>query len=77
MQIIKGCSIEFLSARFWQLVYKENIRCTRLMRRSLQVVIPTTQLMRLDSAPSKCSTFSASRDVSATKSIKIQVCSRQ
>jgi hypothetical protein len=39
MQINKGCSIEFLSARFWQLVYKENIRCTRLIRRSLQVVI--------------------------------------
>ena len=25
--------------RFWQFVYKENARCTRLMQRSLQVVI--------------------------------------
>jgi hypothetical protein len=25
--------------RFWQFVYKENVRCTRLMQRSLQVVI--------------------------------------
>ena len=40
MQISKGCSIEFLSAQtIWQLVYKENFRCTRLMRRSLQVVV--------------------------------------
>jgi hypothetical protein len=40
MQISKGCSIEFLSARtIWQLVYKEDFKCTRLMRRSLQVVI--------------------------------------
>ena len=40
MQINKGCSIEFLSAQtIWQLVYKDNFRCTRLMRRSLQVVI--------------------------------------
>ena len=41
MQISKGCSIEFLSARtIWQLVYKEDFKCSRLMpRRSLQVVI--------------------------------------
>jgi hypothetical protein len=33
MQISKGCSIEFLSARtMWQLVYKEDFRRTRLMR---------------------------------------------
>ena len=29
----------FLHGRFWQFVYKENVRCTRLMQRSLQVVI--------------------------------------
>jgi hypothetical protein len=29
----------FPHERFWQFVYKENIRCTRLMQRSLQVVI--------------------------------------
>jgi len=40
MQISKGCIIEFLSARtIWQLVYKEDFKCTRLMQRSLQVVI--------------------------------------
>jgi hypothetical protein len=40
MQISKGCSIEFLSARtIWQLVYKEDFKCTRLMRRTLQVVV--------------------------------------
>jgi hypothetical protein len=40
MQINKGCIIEFFpNGRFWQLIYKENFRCTRLMRRSLQVVI--------------------------------------
>ena len=41
MQISKACSIEFLSARtIWQLVYKEDFKCSRLMpRRSLQVVI--------------------------------------
>jgi len=40
MQISKGCGMEFLSARtIWQLVYKENCWCVRLMRRSLQVVV--------------------------------------
>ena len=29
----------FLHGRFWQFVYKENVRYTRLMQRSLQVVI--------------------------------------
>jgi hypothetical protein len=29
----------FPHGRFWQFVYKENVRCTRLMQRSLQVVI--------------------------------------
>ena len=30
----------FLHGRFWQfVVYKENVMCTRLMQRSLQVVI--------------------------------------
>jgi hypothetical protein len=29
----------FLHGRFWQFVYKENVRCTRLMQHSLQVVI--------------------------------------
>ena len=29
----------FLQGRFWQFVYKENVRCNRLMQRSLQVVI--------------------------------------
>jgi hypothetical protein len=29
----------FTHGRFWQFVYKENVRCTRLMQRSLQVVI--------------------------------------
>ena len=29
----------FPYGRFWQFVYKENVRCTRLMQRSLQVVI--------------------------------------
>jgi hypothetical protein len=29
----------FPHGRFWQLVYKENARCTRLMKRSIQVVI--------------------------------------
>ena len=29
----------FPHGRFWQIVYKENVRCTRLMQRSLQVVI--------------------------------------
>jgi len=29
----------FPHERFWQLVYKDNFRCTRLMRRSLHVVI--------------------------------------
>ena len=29
----------FPHGRFWQFVYKENIRCTRLMQRSLPVVI--------------------------------------
>jgi hypothetical protein len=39
-EINKGCSIEFLSARtILAFVYKENVRCTRLMQRSLQVVI--------------------------------------
>jgi hypothetical protein len=28
-----------ISGRFWQFVYKENVRCTRVMQRSLQVVI--------------------------------------
>ena len=27
----------FLHGRFWQFVYKENVRCTRLLQRSLQV----------------------------------------
>ena len=31
--------ISFPHGRFWQFVYKENVRCTRLMQRSLQVVI--------------------------------------
>ena len=29
----------FQHGRFWQFAYKENVRCTRLMQRSLQVVI--------------------------------------
>jgi hypothetical protein len=29
----------FPHGRFWQFVYKGNVRCTRLMQRSLQVVI--------------------------------------
>ena len=29
----------FPHGRLWQIVYKENVRCTRLMQRSLQVVI--------------------------------------
>ena len=29
----------FPHGRFWQFLYKENVRCTRLMQRSLQVVI--------------------------------------
>jgi hypothetical protein len=29
----------FPHGRFWQFVYKENVRCTRLIQRSLQVVI--------------------------------------
>jgi hypothetical protein len=29
----------FPHGRFWQFVYKENVSCTRLMQRSLQVVI--------------------------------------
>ena len=29
----------FPHGRFWQFVYTENVRCTRLMQRSLQVVI--------------------------------------
>ena len=29
----------FPHGRFWQFVYKENVRCTRLMQRSLQVAI--------------------------------------
>ena len=29
----------FPHGRFWQFVYKENVRCTRLMQRSLRVVI--------------------------------------
>ena len=29
----------FPHGRFWQFVYKENVRCTRIMQRSLQVVI--------------------------------------
>ena len=29
----------FPHERFWQFVYTENVRCTRLMQRSLQVVI--------------------------------------
>ena len=29
----------FPHGRFWQFAYKENVRCTRLMQRSLQVVI--------------------------------------
>ena len=29
----------FPHGRFWQFVCKENVRCTRLMQRSLQVVI--------------------------------------
>jgi hypothetical protein len=29
----------FPHGRFWQFVYKENVRCTRLMQRSLQVLI--------------------------------------
>ena len=29
----------FPHGRFWQFVYKENVRCTRLMQRLLQVVI--------------------------------------
>ena len=29
----------FPHGRFWQFVYKENVMCTRLMQRSLQVVI--------------------------------------
>ena len=29
----------FPHGRFWQFVYKENVRCTRLMQHSLQVVI--------------------------------------
>ena len=32
----------FPHGRFWQFVYKENVRCTRLMQRSLQVVIRST-----------------------------------
>ena len=41
MQVNKGCSIEFLSARTILAVsiYKDNGRYTRLMRRSLQIVI--------------------------------------
>jgi hypothetical protein len=40
MQINKGCSIEFFSARTILAVsIKRNFRFTRLMRRSLQVVI--------------------------------------
>ena len=29
----------FLHGLYWQFVYKENVRCTQLMQRSLQVVI--------------------------------------
>jgi hypothetical protein len=32
----------FPHGRLWQFVYKENVRCTRLMQRSLQVVIRQT-----------------------------------
>jgi hypothetical protein len=31
--------LSFPHGRFWQFVYKENVRCTRLMQRSLQVAI--------------------------------------
>jgi hypothetical protein len=34
----------FPHRRFWQFVYKENVRCTRLMQRSLQVVIQSDLL---------------------------------
>ena len=49
MQINKGCSIEFLSARTILAVsiYKENCICTRLKRRSLQI-FNTTKVRYLD-----------------------------
>ena len=43
MQISKGCSIEFLSAwMIWLLIYKDDLRYTRLIRCSLQVAVLQT-----------------------------------
>ena len=39
----------FPQGRLWQFVYKENVRCTRLMQRSLQVVIRQMFILRLSS----------------------------
>ena len=59
MQINKGCSIEFLSVRtIWQLVYKNDFKCTRLMRRSLQVVIIGTRFVLPPPPPPPPHTFS-------------------
>jgi hypothetical protein len=40
----------FPHGRFWQFVYKENVRCTRLMQHSLQVVISTEWLTSLSTS---------------------------
>jgi hypothetical protein len=37
----------FPHGRFWQFVYTENVRCTRLMQRWLQVVIRQKFVLRM------------------------------
>ena len=41
----------FPHGRFWQFVYKENVRCTRLMQRSLQVVIRQKFVLWMSESP--------------------------
>ena len=49
MQISKACSIEFLSARtIWQLVYKEDFKCSRLMAATFVTSCNTTKVRVLD-----------------------------
>ena len=54
----------FPHGRFWQFVYKENVRCTRLMQRSLQVVIDNSSCFGCYCRPS---TNSNAKRISITR----------
>ena len=51
----------FPHGRFWQFVYKKNVRCTRLMQRSLQVVIRQKFVLWMLKSPAHPTNINAKR----------------